>query len=484
MRPFQPWPEPTVFATIPRLPVVPLPREDEDLASWLRAVAATYGMTPGEYLAHLGFPPRRVTPRTEMGMVLRPPPLLLRRLSVDTGLHPGRLRAMTLAGAEPLLASAARDLRAPCPDCAAAAGAGSGRPVSLLGAWAAWRVVCPRHPPFPGAWEVSPGVDLAAVYSKVRDVLSVLDWAAFDPTALAAPMPLVYPAVTAGAVVHFASQLNSFLRVRLESFDSLWEAAVFRVVTAQAPGDDGPASPLPGDCRNDRALSLLLAWQLLSDPPWALLMGLRIDHGPGGLPQGEIRAVYDLLMEAWPDDALDVFILGHKRHAAAWGHQAGGYTRLAAALAAARGNQPGHDGLVRLASEQHTVFFRHLFSAEVAGRRPGGRTRFDLNGSLGHGVPPAIGMGAKLAAAVRRKVRQYRGWDAKLARLAAPLVASHRDKQPAAPLSITPLPQMLEVARRILQDAGQPPVRMTARERQRHLGRLARSALWLRAPQP
>lgn len=202
------------------------------------------------------------------------------RIQQDTGLYPDRLAAMTFIGLDPDLASAALKHNTPCPACTAAAVTSGGRPVSLLGARAAWRVACPMHPSFPRPEEISVGVDLAPIHVRIREILSILDRSAFDPEILEDYMPEIRPAVTAGTAVHFAYLLNSFLQVRLETYDTLRDVAVFQVVRTYEPVYHGQPTPLLVDARNDRALSMLLAWQLLAQPIWSLLVGLRMQALP------------------------------------------------------------------------------------------------------------------------------------------------------------------------------------------------------------
>ena len=475
--PFRPWPEPTVFAGVPVLPVVPLPLHEEDIASWLRSIAETYGLNLTAYLTYLGTPRVQVGTCVAAELILNPSEKLLARIQQDTGLHRDRLAAMTFIGLDPDLASAALNHDTPCPTCTATAVAQAGRPVSLLGARAAWRVVCPLHPPFPRPEEISAGVDLAPVYVRVREILSILDRAAFDPKVLKAHMPAIHPAVTAGRAVHFAYLLNSFVQVRLEAYDTLRDLAVFQVVRAYEPVQRGRPTPLPVDARNDRALSMLLAWQLLSLPTWALLVGLRLQAADGPEVDGDTtaRAVFDLLLDVWPGELLSKFIVGNESDNPDRNLSPDRLTTFSVRLTAPFGNHPDFEAIRRVASEQHSAFVRHLFSREVRRRPVATYSVFRGEGPFRYRVPPAGGRAAASIALLSRNAWKRRVWKKHLQKLRPKPPARATPKTFESPIELMSAETISPVVERAVLEVGPPPVRMKAEDRRRYWKKLVRA---------
>ncbi|MCX6497513.1 TniQ family protein [Arthrobacter sp. 2YAF22_2] len=91
-----------------RWPLHPAPAETESLSSWLRRIAASYGMYSYELLEH-GLGHRELS---DPELDLNPPMHLLEELAKRTGLDQHRVNAMTMAGWVPWLF----DGLAPAPD--------------------------------------------------------------------------------------------------------------------------------------------------------------------------------------------------------------------------------------------------------------------------------------------------------------------------------------------------------------------------------
>src|SRR4051812_24252742 len=145
------------FTTTPVLPVVPLPAPGESLGSWIAVIAGLYGVTLAEYLGRLGIPRRWITPTIGRDLVIRPLPGVIRALQADTGIAKASLLRMTFSGLERDLEEACRRHDVPCAECENETAQRAGRPVALLHTWAAWRVVCPHHPPCPGPADLEAG---------------------------------------------------------------------------------------------------------------------------------------------------------------------------------------------------------------------------------------------------------------------------------------------------------------------------------------
>ena len=479
--PFQPWPKATVFAQVPTLPVVPLPEPEEDIASWLQAIAEIYGLSLTAYLTHLGTPRVAAGTRIAEELILNPSEKLLACIQRDTGLHRDRLTAMTFIGLDPDLASAALNHDTPCPTCtaAAAAAARAGRPLSLLGARAAWRMmVCPLHPPFPRTDEIAPGMDLAPVNVRIREIQSILDRAAFDPDILGGYMPTIRPAVSAGTVVHFAYLLNSFLQVRLEAYDTLRDLAVYQVVRSYEPVQRGRPSSLPLEARNDRALSLLLAWQLLSLPTWSLLVGLRLHPEAAEVePATTARAVFDMLLDVWPGELLSRFVVGLGFDDPKGTLNPERLTRLSTFLTFPYSNQPDFEAIRRVASEQHAAFVRHLFSDGVIRRPQATYSRFEVNSPVLYRMIPAGGRSAAAVASLRRAAWKQRVWKQNLRKLQARAPLPARPKTHEQPLKIVSATMIKTAVGRALLEVGPMPARRTAKQRRRHWQMLVKAGM-------
>ena len=91
-----------------RWPLHPAPAETESLSSWLRRLAASYGMYSYELLEH-GLGHRELS---DPELDLDPPMQLLEEIARRTGLDPHRVNAMTMAGWMPWLF----DSLVPAPD--------------------------------------------------------------------------------------------------------------------------------------------------------------------------------------------------------------------------------------------------------------------------------------------------------------------------------------------------------------------------------
>ncbi|MFM2042914.1 MAG: hypothetical protein RLY86_1490 [Pseudomonadota bacterium] len=312
-------------------------------------------------------------------------------------------------------------------------------------------------------------MDLGPVYVRVREILSILDRAAFDPDILGNYMPTSRPAVSAGSVVHFAHLLNSFLQVRLEAYDTLRDLAVYRVVRSYEPVQLGRPSPLPLETRNDRALSLLLAWQLLSLPTWSLLVGLRLHPGATEVePATTARAVFDMLLDVWPGELLSRFVVG-----LGFGDPNGTLnperlTRLSTVLAVPYGNQPDFEAIRRVASEQHAAFVRHLFSGDTIRRPQATCSKFKLDSPFLYRVIPVGGRSAMAVASLRRAAWKRRVWKQNLRKLRARAPVPAKPKNREQPLKIISATMVKTAVERAFLEVGHTPTRMTPKHRQRH----------------
>ncbi|UEM07270.1 TniQ family protein (plasmid) [Skermanella rosea] len=403
----------TLFSTVPALPVVPLPVPGEALGSWIAAIAQTYGLTMREYFGRLEIPRRWVSPLIERDLVIRPLPSMIKRLQADTGIAKDVLLGMTFAGLDQDLEDACQRHRVPCSACANEASRRAGRPVGLLHARAVWRVVCPDHPPCLKPVEVGADVPLAPFYGQVREIITFLDRAAFDPTAFASIVgKRLAPAITVGAFVRFVHLLNAYLSVRVAEFDALRDQAGFRIVRAFARNGDGEPLPLPPDARNDPAVSLVLAWHLVANPLHTLLAGLHtinpVDQKTAQDAE-QFTALIHLLLEFWPGEMLAQLLTGKALSRRDWGSD-GVRSALAIALTKHWSNDPSHAERLAEAHWNHAAWTGILFSAAIRKRHPQRMSQFPIAGPFRYRHVAAGTKAAGLIGQARRDAWRRRTW--------------------------------------------------------------------------
>lgn len=426
-----------LFTTMPELPVVPLPANGEALGSWIWAIAHTYGLMPGTYLRRLGIPHRWVTEAIARDLVIRPLPSVMERLQADTGVAPEVLRRMTFSGLDCELEEACHH-HVPCAACVDEASRRAGRPVSLLHAWAVWRVVCPDHPPCPKPREVADGLPLAPFYGQVRTIITFLDRAAFDPQAFEGIVgKRMAPALTAAAFVRFVFLLNAYLSVRVTEFDEFRDLAGFRIRRAFSRNEAGEPVPLPAEERNDPAISLVLAWQLVVDPLRTLLAGLHTTnpvHRKTERDTGQFMALVGLLLEFWPGEMLSLLLTGHALSRRDWSGD-GVRTGLAIAATEQWSNDPSHSARLAEAQWNHTAWTRGLFSDAIRNRHAGWRSRFPIDGPFHSGFVAANTKAASLIGQARRDAWRLSSQDerAGLGRFLAKPAPPIREKPPNPP---------------------------------------------------
>jgi hypothetical protein len=380
-------------------------------------IARTYGLTLVEYLGHLGVPRRWVTTTIERDLVIRPLPSVVRALQADTGIAEGVLRQMTFFGLDRDLEEACQRHHAPCPACDREAARRAGRPVTLLHVRAVWRVVCPDHPPYPKPMEVEAEVPLAPFYEQVRMIITFLDRAAFDQTAFADIVgKRLAPAFTAGTFVRFVYLLNGYLSVRVTDFDTMREQAEFRILRAYGKDEDGEPIPLPPDERNDPAISLVLAWQLVTDPIRILLTGLRTVNPARHKTAQDVEQFTTLvrvLLEFWPGEMLTMpltALTGRALSPREWKGD-GIHTALAIAMTDHRRNDPSHAVRLVEAHWNHVAWTGILFSGETVKRHPQRFSQFPAAGPFRYWHVAADTKAAAWIGMARRAAWGQRNWD-------------------------------------------------------------------------
>ena len=391
---------------------------------------------PGTYLRRLGIPHRWVTETIARDLVIRPLPSVMERLQADTGVAPEVLRRMTFSGLDRELEEACNHL-VPCAACVDEASRRAGRPVSLLHAWAVWRVVCPDHPPCPKPMEVADGLPLAPFYGQVRTIITFLDRAAFDPRAFEGIVGTrMAPALTVAAFLRFVFLLNAYLSVRITEFDEFRDLAGFRIRRVFTRNEAGDPIPLLPEERNDPAISLVLAWQLVADPMHTLLAGLCTAnpvHRKTERDAGQFMALVGLLLEFWPGEMLSLFLTGHALSRRDWSGD-GVRTGLAIAATAQWSNDPSHSARLAEAQWNHTAWTRVLFSDAIRSRHAGWRSRFPLDGPFHAGFVAANMKAASLIGQARRDAwRPSQDERTGLGRFLAKPAPPIREKHPGPP---------------------------------------------------
>lgn len=418
--------------------MVPLPANGEALGSWIGAIAQTYGLTPAIYLQRLGIPRRWVTTAIDRELVIRPLPSVMKRLQADTGVATEVLRHMTFSGLDRELEEACQHHHAPCAACVDEASRRAGRPVGLLHARAVWRVVCPDHPPCPKPAEVAADLPLAPFYGQVRTIITFLDRAVFDPRAFAGIVgKRMAPALTAGTFVRFVFLLNAYLSVCVTEFDDLRDLAGFRIRRAFTRNEAGEPAPLPPEERNDPAISLVLAWQLVVDPLRTLLAGLHTVnpvHRKTERDAGQFMALVGLVLEFWPGEMLTPLLTRDALSRREWSDD-GVRTGLAIATTAPWSNDPSHSERLAEAHWNHTAWTSVLFCDAIRKRHAGWRSQFPIAGPFRHQLVAANTKAAGLIGQARRDAWRLSGWDerAGLRRFLAKPASAIREKHPDLP---------------------------------------------------
>ena len=161
------------------------------------------------------------------------------------------------------------------------------------------------------------GLPLAPFYGQVRIIITFLDRAAFDPRAFEGVVgKQMAPALTVAAFVRFVFLLNAYLSVRVTEFDEYRDLAGYRIRHAFSRNEAGEPMPLSPEERNDPAISLVLAWQLVADPMRTLLAGLHTAnpvHRKAERDAGRFMALVGLLLEFWPGEMLSLLLTGRSR---------------------------------------------------------------------------------------------------------------------------------------------------------------------------
>ncbi|QCO00042.1 hypothetical protein D3093_32770 (plasmid) [Azospirillum argentinense] len=462
-----------LFTTEPGLPVVPLPAKGEALNSWIWAIARTYGLMPKTYLRRLGIPHRWVTKAIERDLVIQPLPSVMERLQADTGMAPDVVWGMTFFGLDRELEGACRRHDAPCSACVNEASWWAGRPVGLLHARAAWRIVCPDHLPDPKPMEMADGLPLAAFHGQVRTIIRFLDRAAFDPRAFEGVVGTrMAPALTVAAFVRFVFLLNAYLSVRVTEFDELRDWAGFRIRRAFTRNEPGEPLPLPPEERNDPAISLVLAWQLVAAPLRTLLAGLHTVnpvHRKTARDTGQLMALVCLLLEFWPGEMLTPLLTRIALSRQDWSSD-GGRTGLAIATTAPWSNDPSHSARLTEAHWTHTAWTSVLFSDAIQNHHTRRVSQFPVAGPFRGRLLAANGQAAPLIGEIRREARQRgRKKASGLGRFLAKPAPAIREAHAAPPQPVSPpiIPAHIAQAVQFALDAHGPLPTGKLRARQR-----------------
>lgn len=474
-----------LFTTMPELPVVPLPASGEALGSWVWAIAHTYGLTPRTYLRRLGIPHRWVTKEIERDLVIQPLPSVMERLQADTGVAPDVVRGMTFFGLDRELEDACRRHHAPCAACVNEAFRRAGRPVGLLHARAAWRIVCPDHPSDPKPMEMADGLPLAPFHGQVRTIITFLDRAAFDPRAIEGIVGTrMAPAFTVAVFLRFVFLLNAHLSVRITEFDELRDWAGFRIRRAFTRSEAGEPLLLPPEERNNPAISLVLAWQLVVNPLRTLLAGLHTAdpvHRKTGRDTSQLIALACLLLEFWPGEMVTPLLTRLALSRQDWNGD-GVRTGLAIATTAPWSNDPSHFARLAEAHWTHTVWVSVLFSDAIRNHHRRMVSRFPTAGPFRGRLSAANGQAAPLIGEIRREARQRgRRKASGLERfLAKPAPAIRKEHAvPPQPVSTPAVPTHIAQAVQFALDAHGPlPTgKLRARERRAVLRKLSAAAV-------
>ena len=363
----------TPFSSMPTLPVVPLPAPGEALGGWISAIAELYGVSMADYVGRLGVPRHWITAAIERDLVFRPLPRVMEQLQLDTGIAPERLRSMTFAGLDPELEDACQHHDAACADCAYEVSDQAGRPVRLLFARAAWRIICPRHPPDLKPGELTVRGALPAFYDRLRAVIAFLDRAAFDRLAFVEFFgPRLATAFSVDVVLRFVYQLNTFFHVEVTDVSLMSERPEFRILRAFVRNEDDEPLPLPEEERNSLAVSLMLAWHFVEDPFPNLFARLRTTNPVGrktGQDVEQFRALMQILLEIWPAEMLTMPVLRYATAPVGWNDDQGP-TALAHAVTKSWNNDPSHPERLAEAHWNHRAWNGSLLSPCLRDRHP------------------------------------------------------------------------------------------------------------------
>ncbi|MCR6630175.1 MAG: TniQ family protein [Magnetospirillum sp.] len=435
-----------LFTTVPGLPVVPLPAKGEALNSWIWAIARTYGLMPKTYLRRLGIPHRWLTKAIEQDLVIQPLPSVMERLQADTGMAPDVVWGMTFFGLDRELEDACRRHHAPCAACVNEASERAGRPVGLLHARAAWRIVCPDHLPTPKPMEMADSLPLVPFHGQVRTIIRFLDRAAFDPRAFEGIVGTrMAPAFTVTVFLRFVFLLNAYLSVQITEFDELRDWAGFRIRRTFTRNEAGEPLPLPPEEGNDPAISLVLAWQLVAAPIRTLLAGLHTVnpvHRKTARDTGQLIALACLLLEFWPGEMLTPLLTRLALSRQDWNGD-GDRTGLAIATTAPWSNDPSHSARLAEAHWTHTAWTRVLFSDAIRNHHTRRVSRFPAAGPFRWRFLAANGQAAPLIGEIRREARQSgRKKPASLGLFLAKPVPATREAHaaPPQPVSVPAIP--------------------------------------------
>ncbi|GLR77466.1 hypothetical protein GCM10007856_01340 [Azospirillum oryzae] len=483
-----------LFASIPDLPVVPPPAPGEALGGWVEAIADLYGLSRADYLKRLGVPRRWVTEAINRDLVFRPLPSVMARLQVDTGIAEEVLRGMTFTGLDRPLEEVCRNHYVPCPECAYEAERQADRPVELLFARAAWRVVCPLHPPDLDPGDVVAGVPLPAFYDQVRHVIGFLDRAAFDRTLFQEVVGTrLAPAYSVDVFLWFVYLLNSFLRVEVSDIDTMRECCEFRILDAYDTNADLQPVPLPAEERNGLAVSLVLAWQLLAAPFTTLFAGLRTTNQAGRKTrrdEGQFMAVIRMLLEFWPGEILAIPMTGGAL-SVRWPPKETVATRTAQALAKPWSNHASYAERLAEAHWNHTAWVRALLADRSLVTGPHHVSHFPWVGPFHYRPVASNTRSASRIDAARQAARNKRNLGLSkrpgLPRFSETVIRRARrpstapPHQPAPCLTISP--HIVDAVRQVLEAHGPLPKKLRARERRALMRKLSAAATKLLASQ-
>lgn len=476
-----------LFSSAPNLPVVPLPAPGEALGSWVAVIADLYGLSRADYLERLGVPRRWVTEAIDRDLVFRPLPSVMTRLQADTGIAEDVLRQMTFAGLDRPLEDACRCHHAPCPECNYEAARRAGRPVDLLFARAAWRVVCPHHLPDLKPMEIAAQVPLLVFYDQARQAIAFLDRAAYDQSVFQEIVGTrLAPAFSADVFLWFVHLLNVFLSVQVADVDTMRERSEFRILSVFEEDTDSRPVPLPEEMCNSLAVSLVLAWQFVTAPYTTLFVGLRTTNPAGGKTgrdQTQFTALIRLLLEVWPGEVLAIPVLGGAMSVRRSAGQHA-YTVGAEAVTKPWSNDPSHAERLAEAHWNHVAWVKALFADPPRSQSSGYVSQFPSVGPFGHRPVAANTHAASLIARKRQAVWEKRSLTpsrrAGLQRFSEALPS--RPKEPHAAFvdparTLTISPHIRDAVEQVLAAYGPLPGKLHPRERRALLRKLSAAAI-------
>ncbi|PNQ95997.1 hypothetical protein C1S70_26205 (plasmid) [Azospirillum argentinense] len=329
------------------------------------------------------------------------------------------------------------------------------------------------------------GLPLAPFYGQVRTIITFLDRAAFDPLAFEGIVGTrMAPAFTVAAFVRFVFVLNAYLSVRVTEFDEFRDLAGFRIRQAFSRNEAGEPLPLPPEERNDPAISLVLAWQLVADPMRTLLAGLHTAnpvHRKTERDAGQFMGLVGLLLEFWPGEMLSLLLTGHALSRRDWSGD-GVRTGLAIAATDQWSNDPSHSARLAEAQWNHTAWTRVLFSDAIRYRHTGWRSRFPIDRPFHAGFVAANTKAASLIGQVRRDAwRASQDERTGLGRFLAKPAPAIREAHtaPPQPVSVPAIPtHITQAVQFALETYGPLPTRkLRARQRRAVLRKLSAAAV-------